>query len=172
MDESSRSEQLQRIREFCRRPPRAVLLDEPTATLYDVFSAKAAPLHAEELDKVLEWSDRETKRPYLLLVYGDGRQLVLAEQGVCFPPQTAATGPLPDLPQVVCFRDYASILARVKHELYEHLDQPPNRTTVGALMMCIAIVDGGRGAGFEVSTEERELEKHLAELERRAPRPA
>jgi hypothetical protein len=63
-------------------------------------------------------------------------------------------------------------VARIEHELYEHLDRPPTRETLRILMMCIAILDGARAVGFEVGREEKRLEQHLAELEKRAPNPA
>lgn len=172
MDEATRAAKVALIRDYCQRPPHAVLFDEPGGTLFDVAGAKTLPLRAGDLRTVEARADKDTGLPYLLLLYEDGRQLVLTQAGIGFPPHFANTGPLQDLPAVTCWRDYQGLLDRLKHDLYGHADQAPTRATVVLLMMCIAIIDGGRAAGFDVSREERETEKHLQELEKRAPPPA
>ena len=43
--------------------------------------------------------------------------------------------------------------------------------SLALLLMCIAILDGARAAGFDIGSDEREIEVHLAELEKRAPPP-
>jgi hypothetical protein len=167
--EDTRAAQLQEIRAHCQKPGSAVLFDEPGALLLDVFSAKTVPLDVSSLRTVESRLNTQTKATYLLLIYDDGRQRALSDVGIAFAPSLTNTGPLPDLPEVVCFRDYQTLLDRLKHELYGHADTPPTRGTVQLLMMCIAIIDGARNAGFEVGREEQELETHLRELEKRAP---
>jgi hypothetical protein len=169
MAAEARSDQLAKIRSYCEKPPRAVLFDEPAGALYDVFSGKTLPLAAPDLASAEEAQDRQTHAPYLRLAYGDGRQLALTQAGIAFAPRFENTGPLQDLPEAVCFRDYQSLLDRLKHELYGHPDVPPTKGVLDLLLMCIAILDGGRAQGFEVGREERELEVHLKELEKRAP---
>jgi hypothetical protein len=166
MDETSRAAQLAKLRAHCAKAPPAVLFDEPGALLMDVSSGKTLPLDLAALEKVEDRINAETKNPY-----GDGRQLALSEVGIAFPPDLTNTGPLPELPEVVCFRDYATLMARLKHDLYGHQDREPTRETVKLLMMCIAIVDGARAQRFEIGREEKELEWHLKELEKRAPVP-
>ena len=106
-------------------------------------------------------------RPYLVLVYEDGRQLVVADVGLAFAPATAATGPIPDLPPVVCFRDLAGAEGRLSHFLLDHPDEEPGPSILALFLFCLAVVDGARAAGFEVSAEERRLERVLGELEAR-----
>jgi hypothetical protein len=171
MDGESRSKQLERVRAYCARPATAVLWDEAEGVLMDVFSAKTLPLRPSHLQSVTERVNAQTKNPYLVLGYDDGRELALSEVGIAFSPEQSSTGPLPDLPSVVCFRDYASLLSRLKHELYGHPGLPASRGTVQLLMMCIAISEGARARGFDISREERELEVHLKELEKHAPQP-
>lgn len=171
LNEASRSEKLAAVRAYCQAHPRAVLFDEPGGALFDVFGVKTLEVDAADLQRVEPREDRDTKAPYLLLVFGSGRQLALTEAGIGFAPDFRNTGPVEDLPQVVCFRDYVGLLDRLKHDLYGHADQEPTKATLKLLLMCIAILDGARGAGFDIGREERELEKHLAELEKRAPAP-
>ncbi len=137
----------------------------------DVYSAKSLPLDVQGLTAVEERTNQETGQPYLVLQYEDGRQLALAGAGIAFAPDTRNTGSVPDLPDVVCLRDYFTLRERLKHELYDHPDREPNRETLHLLLTCIAILDGARAQGLEVGREEKELELDLAELEKRAPRP-
>jgi len=169
--EASRSQKLAAVRAYCQAHPRSVLFDEPGEALYDVPGAKTLTLRPGDLRSAEPSADKDTGDPYLRLTLDDGRQIALTVAGIAFAPDFGNTGPLRDLPEAVCFRDYRGLLERLKHDLYGHPDQPPTRATVGLLQMCIAILDGARRAGFEVGREERELETHLTELEKRAPPP-
>ncbi len=172
MDPPSRAGQLTAIRSFCAKLPGSVLFDELGKSLIDAFSGKAIPLDVKDLVSVEQRAKAGTPEPYLALTYGDGRQLALADVGIAFAPDTRNTGELPDLPPVVCFRDYATLLGRLKHELYGHVDREPARATVALVMSCLAILDGARRLGFDVGREEEELETHLAELEKRSAPPS
>ena len=157
-----------KIRAFCERPPRAVLFDEPAGQLFDVFSAKTLKL--PRLAAAEDLKDPVTGATYLRLST-DGPQLALTQAGIAFPPAFHNTGALEGLPGAVSFRDYRTLLDQLKHQLYGHPDVAPTRDTLKLILSCIAILDGARAAGFDVSREEPELETHLAELERRAPPP-
>jgi len=165
------SAKLAAVRAYCQAHPRSVLYDEPGEALFDTFGVKTLILRGSDLETVESLTDQDTKLPYLRLALADGRQLALTEAGVAFAPDFSNSGPLTDLPDAVCFRDYRGLLDRLKHDLYGHADAPPTRATVKLLMMCIAIVDGARRAGFDVGREEREMETQLNELEKRAPPP-
>lgn len=167
---AQRGPMLQQIRAHCAVAPAGVLFDEPTDALFDVFSARAVPLRSGELTQVLLRTDTVSRAPYLLLVYGDGRQLALTAAGVGFPPDPRHSGPV-DLPQVVCWRDFRALLERLQHVLYGHPDSAPGRDAVSLVMSCIAMLDGARAAGFEVGKEEAEVERCLAMLEQRTARP-
>lgn len=171
MEDAARAARLSLIKSFCAGHPHAVLFDEPAKAVMDVHSAKTLPLEIEKLTAVEERTNQQTGRPYLVLQREDGRQFALAEVGIAFAPDTRNTGPVTDLPDVVCLRDYMTVLDRLKHELYGHPDREPNRGTLQLMLMCIAILDGARAQGLDVGREEGELEHHLAELEKRAPRP-
>src|SRR5215813_8815871 len=161
MDPTSRAGQLAAIRSFSAKLAGSVLFDEAGESLIDAFSGKAIPLDLKNLVSVEQRTKEGTTEPYLVLTYGDGRQLALADVGLAFAPDTRSTGELPDLPPVVCFRDYATLLGRLKHELYGHADREPERGTVALVMSCLAILDGARRLGFDVGREEKELETHL-----------
>jgi hypothetical protein len=77
------------------------------------------------------------------------------------------TGPLKDLPPVVCLRDFFTLKQRIDHYLFEHRDEAPTREALDLVMICIATLDGARAVGFDVGDLEGELEKSLTEIERR-----
>jgi len=147
--------------------PAAVLYDAERELLLDLFSGKSLPADWPRVASVHERKNAESGRPYLVLVREDGHQLVVAEVGLAFAPSTGATGPIPELPAVVCFRDLAGAEERLTHFLLEHPDEDPGPSHLALFLFCLAVVDGARAAGFDVSAEERRLERILGELEAR-----
>ena len=110
----------------------------------------------------------ETKDSYLVLMFENGTQIALVDPGgVAFAPSTENSGPIENLPPVVCLRDFLTLKQRVDHYLYEHPDDPPPRESLDLIMICIATLDGARAVGFDVGDLEGELEKSLHEVERR-----
>jgi hypothetical protein len=155
------------VERFARERPHALLWDAERSLVLDVFSGKALHLPFDHIDTLEERTDAATGRPYLLLALDGDRQVVLTDAGVAFPPRTGATGPLPDLPAAVCFRDLAGAEGKLTHFLLDHPDEEPNRSHVTLFLFCLAVVDGARAAGFEVGSEERRLERLLDELDAR-----
>ena len=143
------------IAEHCSVAPRAVLFDEEAMLLLDVASGKTLALEGA------------SAAGSVTLTWADGRTVTLGSSGIAFAPGFVNTGPLEELPAAVCWKDFQGLLQQLKHALYGHL--PPSAETVRVLMCCLAIVDGARAAGFDVTPEEHELEWHLRELERLAP---
>jgi len=166
-DAAKHATQVGLIRQFCATLVGTVLFDEPGSMLLDVYSTKMLSLDLPDLERVDERRNRQTHKPYLLLIYGNQRQIALADVGIAFAPQFRNTGPLPDLPEVVCFRDFRNLLDRFKHGFYGHAENDPGGDLVQLLMMCIAILDGARDQGFDVEREEKEVELHLSGLEKR-----
>jgi hypothetical protein len=155
---------------FARERPTALLLDEAAPALLDVFSGKTLPIDWSRVEAVAEGRNRDTGAPYLALLRDDGRQVILADVGVAFEPVTIATGPLPGLPPLVCFRDLAATAGRVEHLLVDHPGEPVTRDHLDLFLFLLAVVDGARAVGFDVSREERRLERILGEIEaRRSP---
>jgi hypothetical protein len=150
-----------------RARPGSVLWDAASSTLLDVFSGKALSLELARVAAVEERTDAATGRPYAAVLLDSGVEIAVADQGVAFPPVTAATGPLDGLPAAVCFRDLASAEGRLEHFLRDHPGEPAAPEHVSLFLLCLAVVDGARAAGFEVSPEERRLDALLAELEAR-----
>jgi hypothetical protein len=105
--------------------------------------------------------------PYLVLVFQDGRQVALADVGFAFAPSTASTGPLPDLPQTFCFRDFRHLSQGIEAILAE---EGREREALSAVLLAIALLDGARIVGFEVGREERTLMGLLRRLEERGVR--
>lgn len=150
----------EQLKAWCARPPRGVVYDEGAGLLLDVASGKTLKVPESELQSL----DGETR---LVMSMKDGRELALSEAGISFAPGIINTGVLEELGATVCWNDFHALATQLKGELYGAAE--PGLATVRVLMCCLAIVDGGRAAGFDVAREEQELEWHLKELERRAP---
>ena len=155
------------LERFARARPGALLYDPSSSSVVDVFSGKTLPVDLGRVEAIEERVDRESGRPYLAVRRDDGAELALADAGIAFAPATTATGPLDGLPRAVCFRDLAAAEARLTHFLLDHPGEAPERGHVELFLFCLAVVDGAREAGFDVSAEERRLDRLLGELEAR-----
>jgi hypothetical protein len=163
-DEAARA-----IARFCAEHPGAVLYDEAAATLRDVFSGKTLRLRPVQSTAAKTASDGGD--PYLVVLFEDDRQIALAAAGIAFPPDLRNAGPLPGLPQVVCWRDFANVGAQIEHALSAHPDAPPDREVLDMLRFEIALVDGARAAGFDVGEDERRIERWVHTVEQRVGKP-
>jgi hypothetical protein len=164
---ADRPASISRVERFARESPSSVLYDAAAGILLDVPSGKPLPLDWSILTGVGDGVDADTKRPYLILAREDGRTIALADQGIVFAPSTASTGPISGLPNACCFRDLQSAEAQLEHYLAFHPDDPPGQPQVSMFAFCLAVVDGARDVGFDVSREERRLEALLKALEER-----
>jgi hypothetical protein len=162
-----RGTQVAMLERFVRARQGALLLDPATPALLDLFSGKPLPIDWGRITGVAEGSNRDTGAPVLALLRDDGRQVILADVGIAFEPLASATGPLPGLPALVCFRDFASTAGRIEHQLVDHPDEPVTRHHLELFLFLLAVVDGARAVGFDVSREERRLERILGEIEAR-----
>jgi hypothetical protein len=157
-----------KLRDWVEKHPQAALYNDDDAALLDVASAKSIRFPWRELQAFEEKTHPETKDAYLVYLLEDGRQIALVDPGgVAFEPSTVNTGPLQDLPPVVCLRDFLTLKQRIDHHLYAHRDEAPPKEALDLVMVCIAILDGARAVGFDVGELEGELEKSVNELERR-----
>jgi hypothetical protein len=162
-----RAAQRSLVERFARERPSALLLDTEAPALFDVFSGKTLPIDWALIAGVAASRNRDTGAPYLALLRDDGRQVILADVGIAFEPLASAAGPLPGLPSVACFRDFAATAARIEHHLVDHPSDPVTRDHLDLFLFLLAIVDGARAVGFDVSREERRLERILGEIEAR-----
>ena len=157
-----------KLRAWVETHRHVVLFDEESSSLMDVTSGKTIRLPWQDVRAFEEKVHPETKDNYLVLLLENGTQIALVDPGgIAFAPSTENTGPLPDLPPVVCLKDFFTLKGRVDHYLYDHRDEPPPKEVLDLVMICIATVDGARAVGFEVGDLESELEKSLKEIERR-----
>ncbi|HET7786438.1 MAG TPA: hypothetical protein VFP52_05350 [Myxococcales bacterium] len=157
-----------KVLEFTRRPFAAVAaVEEPDAggaRLLEPGSGKELRLRWDELAGVEEKRSPLRPAPYLVLSFHGGRQLALADVGFAFAPATVNTGPLPDLPPTLCFRDFRHLSDGVEALLAA---EGREKEALGAILACIALLDGARAAGLDVSREERKLDALLRALEQR-----
>jgi hypothetical protein len=157
-----------RVRAWSDTHKHAALYDDESARLLDIASGKSMHLSWQDVTAFEEKIHPETNDRYLVLLFENGKQIALTDPGgVAFAPSTENTGPLPDLPPVVCLKDFHTLKTRIDHYLYAHQDEPPPREALDLVMICIATLDGARAVGFEVADLEGELEKSLREIERR-----
>ena len=157
-----------KLRAWVETHRHVVLFDEESSSLMDVTSGKTIRLPWQDVRAFEEKVHPETKDNYLVLLLENGTQIALVDPGgIAFAPSTENTGPLPDLPPVVCLKDFFTLKGRVDHYLYDHRDEPPPKEVLDLVMICIATLDGARTVGFEVGDLESQLEKSLKEIERR-----
>ncbi len=164
---AERARQRALLERSVRVRPGSVLWDAPSSTLLDVFSGKSLILDWARVEALEERSDAAGGRPYLAIRLDTGVELAIADPGIAFAPLTAGTDPLEGLPAAVCFRDLANAEERLEHFLVGHPGERPERAHVALFLFCLAVVDGARAAGFDVSSEEHRLERLLGELEAR-----
>jgi len=157
-----------KIRAWVEMHKQVVLFDEESSSLLDIASGKTIRLPWPELKGFEEKVHSETKDNYLVLLFENDTQIALVDPGgIAFAPSTENTGPLRDLPPVVCLRDFLTLKGRVDHYLYDHPDEPPPKESLDLIMICIATLDGARAVGFDVGDLEGELEESLKEIEGR-----
>ena len=157
-----------KVRAWTETHRRAVLYDEESSSLMDVTSGKSIRLPWQEVKAFEEKVHPETKDNYLVLLFENGTQVALVDPGgIAFAPSTENSGPVRDLPPVVCLKDFFTLKGRVDHYLYGHPDEPPPKEVLDLVMICIATLDGARAVGFGVGDLEGELEKALNEIEGR-----
>ncbi len=157
-----------KVRGWTEAHQQAVLYDEPSATLLDVAAAKNLRLPWGDLKAFEEKIHPETHQSYVVLLFDGGYQIALVDPGgIAFEPSAENTGPMQNLPAVVCLKDYYTLKARVEHYLYDHPDEPPPQECLDAMLICIATLDGARAVGFDITDLEEALEKALKEIERR-----
>ena len=160
-----------KILEFTIQPLSAIALieddDKRGARLIETGSAKELHIVWGELTNAEVKSSALRPAPYLVMQWEDGRQLALADVGFAFAPSTANTGPLPDLPATLCFRDFRHLSQGIETLLAE---EGREKEALGGILLCIALLDGARAAGLEVSREERRLDGLLRQLEQRGLR--
>jgi hypothetical protein len=157
-----------KVLQFTQRPFAAVAaLEDPDgkgARLLEPGSGKELHVLWGELAHVEERSSAVRPAPWLVLVFEDARQVALADVGFAFAPATVHTGPLPDLPATFCFADFRHLVQGIETLLAE---EGREKETLGAILLCIALLDGARAAGLEVAREERRLDGLLRRLEER-----
>jgi len=156
------------LRHWAEAHKQVVLYNEASATLLDVASGKSMALPWRDVSGFEEKIHPESQESYGVLLFENGTQIALVDPGgVAFAPSMENSGPVENLPPVVCLRDFLTLKQRVDHYLYDHPDDPPPRECLDAIMICIATLDGARAVGFDVGDWEGELESSLNELERR-----
>jgi hypothetical protein len=157
-----------KVLEFTRRPFAAVAAIEDAdgkgARLLEPGTGKELRIRWGEIAQIEERASRLRAAPYLVLVLEDGRQVALADVGFAFAPSTVNTGALPDLPATFCFADFRLLSQGVESLLQQ---EGREKEALGAVLMCIALLDGARAAGLEVAREERRLDALLRALEER-----
>ena len=158
-----------KLTEWVQRHRRVVLYDEANSTLLDVASGKSLLLPWREFKWLEEKVHPETKELYLVVLFENEKQIALVDPGgIAFSTPEINTEPLKYLPPVVCLKDFYTLKQRIDDDLSTHQGELPSTECVALVMVCIAILEGARFVGFDVDDMEREVEKYLRELERRA----
>lgn len=156
------------IASWCGSHNQAVRWDPDNRLLLDVYAGKVLSLPKPKVADAHLGVEHGSEQTYLLIVLSTGEQIALARPGIAFPPDMRNSGPLPGIPQVVCFRDFQAVMAQVRHAIVDHPDTPPSVEVLDMVRYLLALLDGARNIGFDVGEEERQLDRHVNELERRA----
>jgi hypothetical protein len=165
---SSVEQARERVKAWAEKHSHVVLYDDESSVLMDVASGKSLRLAWGDVKGLEEKVHPETRDIYLVILLESGLQIALADPGgVAFAPSEVHAGPVKDLPPVACLSDFHLLKQRMDHYLYAHPEEPPPRECLDLVMICIAILDGARLVGFDVSDLEGELDKSLREIERR-----
>ena len=132
--------------------------------LMEFFSGKQLKLTPSSVESgELKQSSVPGKGAYLVMLFDDGHQLVLCQQGFAFSPDFTNSGPM-ELPvSVFCMADYERLYQNLKHTAYEHPEQ--GREAIGLVMVLIALLDGARSVGLDVERETQRVESILEALE-------
>jgi len=161
-----------KVESFVRQNPLLFALvpgqDDRSAQLVEIGTGKSLHVEWDEIADAVEKENPLRRSPYLVLVFADGRQIALADVGFAFAPSTINTGTLPDLPATFCFRDFRHLSTGVQALLG---DEGREGEALSAVMLALALLDGARNAGFDVSREERQLDLLLRQLEERGATP-
>lgn len=130
--------------------------------LREVATTKEVPILFARVSQWRRQANATGEADYINLVFEDERELILSHAGFAFAPSYATVGESVQLPNVVCFQDYA----RFKHHL-DHLYQEETRRgeALQSLMSCLAILEGAALVGLEISGEEKDLEVILKFLD-------
>ena len=105
---------------------------------------------------------QDSGKPYLVLLFDAGHQLVVSDQGFAFEPDFTNTGPIQLPVQVVCMRDYTRLFG----ELVQFSKQSSEKDrALELVMLLIAMLDGARRVGLDVEREERQLDQVLQGIE-------
>lgn len=131
--------------------------------LKELYSSKSLRLQKNQIEQVeLKTNSLNPQDTYLVLLFSDGHQLVLATQGFVFPPDFTNTGPL-NLPSpVYCMQDFQQLFHRLEH-IASEADR--DREALELIMALIAVLDGAKRVGLEMDQETQEVEKILGQLE-------
>ncbi len=159
------------VSQWLQRHPGIFQYREEAADLLlsENYSQKSLRIRASDLDRLEEKINAALPgETYLVMLFINGRQLVLSRQGFVFPPDLSNTGPI-DLPSpVYCMQDFNNLFNRLRHLASE---AERGREALGLIMVLIAILDGAKAVGLEVDAEAREVEKILSDLEKGHPTP-
>ena len=110
------------VRHWSERHKEAALYDDESTTLLDVASGKRLSLAWRDVTAFEEKIHPDTQDSYLVLLFENGTQIALVDPGgVAFAPSKEHSGPVQNLPPVVCLRDFYTLKQRVDHYLHDHL---------------------------------------------------
>ena len=130
--------------------------------LVEVTTRKARSFFYPEVTNWRRKENPEGVGDYLNLVFENGNELVLSHAGFAFSPSFVSTGKVDGLPEVLCFQDYQRFQIHLDH-LYKNPQQ--KKEALRALMSCMALLEGAKLVGLDISAEEKTLEPILNWLE-------
>ena len=131
--------------------------------LMEIASTKFLNLKEDSIAALEEKKNNELiGQTYMVILFEQGTQLVLSQQGFAFAPDFSNTGPIPLPSQVFCLQDVYHFLNNLQ-VIVE--DENRRKEALEITMLLIALLDGARQVGLDMGKEEQQVDTMLKKIE-------
>ncbi|MDP7040520.1 MAG: hypothetical protein QGI45_15285 [Myxococcota bacterium] len=131
--------------------------------LMEIATAKFLTLNENNIAALEEKKNSELiGQTYIIILFEQGSQLVLSQQGFAFAPDFSNTGPIPVPSQVFCLQDIYHFLNNLQVVME---DENRRKEALEITMLLIALLDGARQVGIEMGKEEQQVDTMLKKIE-------
>jgi hypothetical protein len=130
----------------------------------EAFSTKTLKIKSLEIDQIEEQQNAVIPgETYIIILFKNGRQLVLSSHGFAFPPDFTNTGPIPLPSQVYCMQDFQDLFSKLKHLASE---AERRQEALALIMLLISILDGAKAVHLDTEAEDQQIDDILTQLEK------
>tara|TARA_B100000959_G_C14527203_1_gene437933 strand:+ start:91 stop:579 length:489 start_codon:yes stop_codon:yes gene_type:complete len=131
--------------------------------LMEIATARFLTLNENNIAALEEKKNSELiGQTYMVILFEQGSQLVLSQQGFAFAPDFSNTGPIPVPSQVFCLQDIYHFLNNLQVVME---DENRRKEALEITMLLIALLDGARQVGLDMGKEEQQVDTMLKKIE-------